>query len=68
MTWSADRSERGRRLPADWRRKDGPRERVLDRDGHACQWPVGTGTCGAHATHVDHKTPGTSGAVSDDEL
>lgn len=27
---------------------------MLQRDGYRCQWPVGTGICGAAATEVDH--------------
>lgn len=30
------------------------RRRVLDRDGHACQWVDESGWCGADANQVDH--------------
>lgn len=67
--WSSDDvSERRARLPDDWDRADGPRARVLARDGHACQWPMPGRRCGARASHVDHIEPGTTGSVPDHEL
>ena len=48
------RSARTSPLPPEW--KPEIRPRILNRDGHACQWWVGaTGAkCGALATDVDH--------------
>lgn len=53
MPWSS--SDRKSELPHDW---DTVRKRVLDRDGHRCQWPRAgrrDGICGAPATDVDHR-------------
>ena len=75
--WSRNNvSDRKARLPSDWYLKDGTRARILNRDQHACQWPTPTpgpnadakAICGSRATHVDHKTAGTTGSVPDAEL
>lgn len=51
-------------LPDDW-----PviRRRILDRDGHTCQWPMNGTICGRPARNVDHKTPGHLGGGHDDD-
>lgn len=71
MTWSRSNiSDRKARLPRDWDHKFGQRNRVLNRDRHACQWPMpnANAICGARATHVDHIAYGTSGPVPAEEL
>jgi 5-methylcytosine-specific restriction protein A len=48
-------STRKARLPAGWESEIRPA--VLARDGHACQWRVPGGICGASANQVDHADP-----------
>jgi 5-methylcytosine-specific restriction endonuclease McrA len=59
-------SSRTRPLPANWRTEIQPR--ILDRDQHACQWPIAyDGTkCGAYAYRVDHKKPAHLGGTDED--
>lgn len=55
-------------MPKGWERI---RRRILRRDGHRCQWPLGTGgVCGEPANEVDHKIGAAQGAEdnSDDNL
>lgn len=43
------------------------RARILERDGHICQWPTTHGTiCGAPATQVDHTENRAGGGTEDD--
>lgn len=70
MTWSRGPiSARKARLPSDWKIV---RQRVLNRDGHACQMPMRSAEadrrCGLPASHVDHIEPGSAGAVPDSAL
>jgi 5-methylcytosine-specific restriction protein A len=53
MPWETDGSSKRRQeLPRDW---DAVRRRVLDRDGHRCQYPRSRGgICGQPANQVDH--------------
>ena len=59
---STHRSE----LPRDWAKR---RLRILHRDGHRCQWPVGGDSliCGAKATEVDAITPTSLGGSHTDD-
>jgi 5-methylcytosine-specific restriction endonuclease McrA len=53
--WSADRSARAARLPADWSTR---RVRALRRDGYRCQARDSAGIlCGSPANQVDHIKP-----------
>lgn len=49
--------------PPGW---DTTRKRILKRDGHACQWPIPRGVCGAPANQVDHIVPAWQGGSDDD--
>lgn len=46
-------------MPKGW---DRTRRRILKRDGHRCQWLLGTGgICGEPANEVDHKVGAAQG-------
>ena len=58
------RSSRTTPLPADW---STTRQRILLRDGRACQWPTNGAICGKPARNVDHKKPGHLGGTDNDD-
>ena len=55
----ASQGRRSAPLPKGWHRIRG---RILKRDRHVCQWPLGTGgICGEPANQVDHKVGAAQG-------
>lgn len=50
MPWET--SNRRQELPPNW--YSGIRPRILERDGHRCQWRRTRGICGSPANQVDH--------------
>ena len=64
MAWRT--SNRRTRLPKNWGKL---RSACLQRDGHRCQWVVGTRQCRAEATEVHHlEEAGRYGGADNDKL